>query len=103
MLVPFLVSDACDDELTPFVRTLLTQQPATDKPHDNTPEPILTTRECDILDLVSRGLSNKEIARQLDISAETVKSHLKNTFEKLDVQRRAQAVLIAQSLDLIPS
>jgi LuxR family maltose regulon positive regulatory protein len=45
--------------------------------------------------------SNKEIARDLAISPETVKSHVKNLFAKLAVQWRAQAVSRAQSLGLV--
>jgi LuxR family transcriptional regulator, maltose regulon positive regulatory protein len=45
-------------------------------------------------------LSNKEIARDLAIAPETVKSHVKNIFAKLNVEKRAQAVSRAQSLGL---
>ena len=51
--------------------------------------------------LVALGKSNKEVARAMNISAETVKSHLKSTFAKLGVQQRAQAVVLARSLGLI--
>ena len=60
----------------------------------------LSARETDILKLIGEGLSNKEIARNLAIAPETVKSHVKNIFSKLDVERRAQAVSRAQSLGL---
>jgi LuxR family transcriptional regulator, maltose regulon positive regulatory protein len=61
----------------------------------------LSPRETDILKLIAQGLSNKEIARNLYIGPETVKSHLKNVFSKLGVERRAQAVSRAQSLGLV--
>ena len=51
-----------------------------------------------ILDLVEQGHSNKEIARKLGIAPETVKSHLRRIFVKLDVDRRAMAVLRARRL-----
>jgi DNA-binding CsgD family transcriptional regulator len=51
-----------------------------------------------ILDLIEQGHSNKEIARKLDIAPETVKSHLRRIFVKLDVDRRAMAVLRARRL-----
>ena len=60
----------------------------------------LSPREQSILELIGQGRSNKEIARQLHISPETVKSHVKNVFSKLGVERRAQAVYQAQSLGL---
>ena len=61
----------------------------------------LSPRETDILTLVAEGLSNKEIARSLNIGPETVKSHLKSVFTKLGVERRAQAVSRAQTLGLV--
>jgi ATP/maltotriose-dependent transcriptional regulator MalT len=65
-----------------------------------TPGP-LSPRECLILRLVSRGLSNKMIAQQLDIAPETVKSHLKHLFIKLAARTRAEAVSRAESLGFI--
>jgi len=61
----------------------------------------LSPRETDILTLIAEGLSNKEIARNLYIGPETVKSHIKNVFNKLGVERRAQAVSRAQTLGLV--
>jgi LuxR family maltose regulon positive regulatory protein len=58
----------------------------------------LSERERGILKLIAEGQSNKEIARQLAIAPETVKSHVKHIFTKLNVEKRAQAVSRAQSL-----
>jgi len=55
-------------------------------------ETALSPREREILELIGQGRSNKEIARHLGISPETVKSHIKNMFTKLGVERRAQAI-----------
>jgi LuxR family maltose regulon positive regulatory protein len=60
----------------------------------------LSTREGVILKLIAEGLSNKEIARNLAITPETVKSHVKHIFTKLNVEKRAQAVSRAQILGL---
>jgi LuxR family transcriptional regulator, maltose regulon positive regulatory protein len=60
----------------------------------------LTSRESDILRLIAEGLSNKEIAKGLAIAPETVKSHIKHIFTKLNVERRMQAVSRAQILGL---
>lgn len=60
----------------------------------------LSPRELHILGLIGQGQSNKEMARFLHISPETVKSHVKNLFLKLGVERRAQAIARAQSLGL---
>lgn len=61
----------------------------------------LTARERDILAKISRGMPNKQIARVLEISPETVKSHLKRIFLKLAVGTRAEAVSQATSLGLL--
>jgi two-component system, NarL family, nitrate/nitrite response regulator NarL len=53
--------------------------------------PSLTSRESEILVLVQQGRSNKEIARQLAISSATVKNHMHNILQKLQVSRRGQA------------
>lgn len=55
----------------------------------------LSQREIEVLGLVRRGLSNKEIARSLHISEATIKTHLIHTFRKLDVEDRTAAVSIA--------
>jgi LuxR family maltose regulon positive regulatory protein len=60
----------------------------------------LSEREGNILKLIAEGLSNKEIARNLTIAPETVKSHVKHIFAKLNVEKRAQAVARAQILGL---
>ena len=62
----------------------------------------LTPRECEILALLASGQSNKEIARQLEISPNTAKTHIASVFQKLDVQRRTQAIHKARELALIP-
>jgi LuxR family maltose regulon positive regulatory protein len=59
---------------------------------------LLSDREGEILKLITGGRSNKEIARTLAITPETVKSHMKRIFAKLEVKTRAQAVSRAQSL-----
>ena len=56
---------------------------------------ILTDREREVLNLLSQGLTNKEIAEELVITTNTVKRHLKAIFEKLDVHTRAAATAIA--------
>ena len=58
------------------------------------PEVALTSREQDIIALIDRGLSNKEIARQLKIGLPTVKNHVHNILEKLQVRRRGAAAAL---------
>jgi DNA-binding NarL/FixJ family response regulator len=64
------------------------------------PDP-LTGRELDVLNLVARGASNREIARDLRISEGTVKTYLMRIFEKLDVADRTSAVTTALERGLI--
>ncbi len=62
----------------------------------------LTARECEILALLASGRSNKELARALGISPNTVKTHVARLYEKLGVDRRIRAVEEARALALIP-
>lgn len=62
----------------------------------------LTDRELELLGLVAEGCSNREIAKRAFISTNTVKTHLKSVFQKLDVSRRTQAVRKARELRIIP-
>lgn len=55
----------------------------------------LTKRELEILKLISKGMMNKEIASQLNISERTVKNHISNIFKKIDVSDRTQAAVFA--------
>jgi two-component system, NarL family, response regulator LiaR len=62
----------------------------------------ITARELEILGLVARGLSNREIAAELFVSENTVKTHCARTFDKLGVARRTQAVQRGKELGLLP-
>ena len=62
----------------------------------------LSKRELEILNLLAQGHSNQEIAAKLFVSVSTVKTHIQNLFEKLDVKRRIQAIEKARNLNLIP-
>lgn len=61
----------------------------------------ISERELEVLKLVAKGLSNQQIADKLFVSINTVKTHLSHLYEKLNVQRRTQAVEKAKSLNLI--
>ncbi len=62
----------------------------------------LTGQEVKVLERLAAGQSNKEIARTLGLSPNTVKTHIANLFGKLEVSRRTQAVNKARDLHLIP-
>jgi LuxR family maltose regulon positive regulatory protein len=61
----------------------------------------ISVREAEVLVLVDRGLSNKEIGRMLRIEPETVKWHMKNIFSKLGVANRVQAINRARAQSLL--
>jgi DNA-binding CsgD family transcriptional regulator len=62
----------------------------------------LTAREHEILALIAQGLSNREIGEKLFVSENTVKTHSSRLFEKMQVNRRVQAVQKGKDLGLIP-
>lgn len=62
---------------------------------------VLTPKEHEVLSLIAIGQSNKEIARSLKVAPETIKTHLKHIFVKLEVDRRIQAIAKAQALGLL--
>lgn len=69
-------------------------------PHSQHPFPELTEREREVLDLLARGTSNAEIASALVISQKTVRNHVSNIFNKLQVADRAQAIIRARDAGL---
>ena len=62
----------------------------------------LSKREFEVLELVSEGLSNQEIADRLFVSMSTVKTHVSNVLAKLDASRRTEAIARAKLLRIIP-
>ena len=68
---------------------------------EHTPHVALTARELQVLELIAKGLRNKEIGTALDIAEDTVKIHIKNIFGKLDVIDRTQAVVEASQRGFI--
>jgi LuxR family maltose regulon positive regulatory protein len=95
-----------DRDVLPFIGSLLSRWDARDT--SSPPEQpcrsvsdTLTARERDVLAMISQGFINKRIARTLEISLETVKSHVKCIFSKLAVSTRTGAVSRAGSLGLL--
>ncbi len=62
----------------------------------------ISPRETEVLDLLSEGAANKVIARRLDISPNTVKTHVARLFEKLGASNRTEAIAKARELRLLP-
>ena len=81
---------------------LLTEFAAISKEADERPQmpaPKLTDREMEVLRLVAQGLNNRDIAKQLFISENTVKNHIRNILEKLHLHSRMEAVVYAVRRD----
>ncbi|MDQ6685991.1 MAG: response regulator transcription factor, partial [Actinomycetota bacterium] len=62
---------------------------------DRIPTPRLTDRELEVLRLVATGVNNREVAKRLFISENTVKNHVRNILEKLQLHSRMEAVMYA--------
>ncbi len=67
----------------------------TNERSNQVPAPRLTDRELEVLKLVARGMNNRDIARELFISENTVKNHIRNILEKLQLHSRMEAVVYA--------
>lgn len=91
--------------IDPFIaRRILTLLPSAplQKASENSDVQALSARESEILEWVSRGLSNREIAEQLTISRYTVECHIKRIYRKLAVSSRTRAVSEARQRGLLP-
>ena len=114
----YLIKDAALDEVIEAIRSvyagqssisptmaskLMTEFAAISKRSEAKPQagPKITDREMEVLQLVAKGLSNREIAKTLFISENTVKNHIRNILEKLQLHSRMQAVYYAVREGLI--
>ena len=79
----------------------LARRDAEEEPSKHAPAPKLTEREMEVLRLVARGMNNRDIAKELFISENTVKNHVRNILEKLQIHSRMEAVMIAVREKLI--
>lgn len=102
----FLLKDSSPDELVEMIHSVnrgRLSMPAelaqvlwgSEEPESSAPSELLTERERTVLSGVVRGLSNKEIAYELSISPNTVRSHIRNIMAKFEVENRTQAVVYA--------
>lgn len=111
----YLLKDVLPEELARAIRTVqrgesllhpevarkLVQEFA--RPRDAPEVEDLTEREVDVLKLIARGLSNREIAAELVISERTVKTHVSNILQKLHLADRTQAALYAVRQRIVPA
>jgi DNA-binding NarL/FixJ family response regulator len=85
---------ACSAEIScELLRALFRMEQPSTGPSPGQP---LSRRECEVMHLIERGLSNKEIARELCLSVSTVKHHVHHILEKLELSRRTQAMYRAR-------
>lgn len=96
----FLLKDTPEDELAATIRAVHAGQDAlppkmAQRLADRRQRPDLSPREMEVLQLLTKGRSNKEISTSLFLSEDTVKAHLKTLFMKLKVQDRTQAAISA--------
>jgi DNA-binding NarL/FixJ family response regulator len=102
----YLLKDTLRKELIDAIRTVHAGQrriplPVAAKLAEHMPRISLSVREIEILKLIAQGLRNKEIGAMLGITEDTVKVHIKNIFDKLDVNDRTQAVTVALQRGII--
>ncbi|MBK8478402.1 MAG: response regulator transcription factor [Opitutaceae bacterium] len=103
----YLMKDMSKGEIVGTIRAVHAGQerlpPAiADRLAERRRRPELTLREVEVLQLVAKGRSNKEIASGLSIAEDTVKSHLKTLFTKLGVQDRTAAAICAIRHGIVP-
>ena len=97
----YLLKDSAFEDLVRVVRDVHAGRQPTMSPDvrarlaERVGRPTLTQREIEVLELVRRGLRNREVAAALTITEETVQSHIKNILTKLDVQDRTAAIDVA--------
>ena len=92
-----------DGLIAPTITKRLIEQFARTAPPSTPPAALetLTPREVEVLTLVARGLSNREIAEELVLSESTAKTHLKRLLSKLDARDRVQLVVLAYEAGLV--
>ncbi len=102
----FIPKSFTADEMIAAIKQVLDGEifmPAMDPTTTAADNSALTLRQLEVISMLGRGCSNKEIARALDVAERTVKAHVSAVFEALNVRNRTQAVLAAQRRGYLPS
>lgn len=98
--VAVLDKDSSQDVIISAIRDAVAGKSPSIQPQDPDPKPPeakITPRQAEVLKLVAKGFTNKEIARLLNIGSESVKEHIANILIRLDASSRSEAVAIAMS------
>jgi LuxR family maltose regulon positive regulatory protein len=105
LMKPLLAEAAARGQMPIYVGKLLAAFEAEPRQiesnHSDLPVEPLSRRELEVLRLIAQGLSNNEISERLFLALDTVKGHNRRIFEKLQVQRRTEAVAMARKLALL--
>jgi NarL family two-component system response regulator LiaR len=107
----YLMKDASPDELVSTIHSVYLNQMSLppdlarkillgSQKQEQQPESLLTDREMDVIRLISRGFSNKQIASELKVSTTTVRTHVSNLLRKLDLENRTQLAIYARQNDI---
>ena len=100
------IVDKClpPDELVDVIRRVAAGETIVDgEPEEQSDDAGLSQREVTVLAAAARGLSNRQIARELWLSEQTIKFHLGNVYRKLDARNRTEAVHIAYRIGIVES
>jgi two-component system NarL family response regulator len=102
----YLLKDSPRQEILAAIRAVSRDQPYTSssiaaKALQRMSKPNLTKRELDVVQLLAQGRSNKDIARRLNITEGTAKTHVKSILTKLDAISRTEAVAVAHKRGLV--
>jgi two-component system, NarL family, nitrate/nitrite response regulator NarL len=95
-----VIAESMTQRLIAQIRTPLFQVPPAPATSNTSNLPALTPRERDIVRILSRGASNKDIARELDLAESTVKIHVRNVLRKLNLSSRVQIAIHALAREL---
>jgi two-component system nitrate/nitrite response regulator NarL len=95
-----VIAESMTQRLIAQMRTPVRVEETPAPPPDPRNSPALTPRERDIVRILSRGASNKDIARELDLAESTVKIHVRNVLRKLNLSSRVQIAIHALARDL---
>jgi two-component system nitrate/nitrite response regulator NarL len=101
----FIPKSFTADEMVAAIRQVMAGDvfvPESTAPTPSAESGALTLRQMEVIAMLGRGCSNKEIARALDVAERTVKAHVSAVFEALNVRNRTQAVLVAQRRGFLP-